>query len=101
MIYVSEDQLTQVEYLIQQSLEGNHVLFNPSDLKTSLSESCGFSEEEAFEVEHHLERIILQPTLVQKRAYMERLDSGTFHKVVRTYFNIVENNLFERKPLRH
>lgn len=104
MIYVSEDQLAQVEYLIDQSMQGNHVLFDPTTVrKVFLEKHFGedISDEEAYEVEHHIERIILEPTLSKKRAYLEKLESETHDLVVRTYFNIVENNIYENIGVIH
>lgn len=103
MIYVSPSQLKQVEYLIEQSIQGNHVLFTHDDLKRVFrpENPRTVSDEDSYEVEHHIERLILLPSLTQKRIYLERLDSDTFEKVLRTYFNIVENNLFENIETRH
>jgi hypothetical protein len=103
LIYVSPHQLKQVEYLIQQSIQGNHVLFTQDDLKRVFrpEKSRILSEEESYEVEHHIERLILIPSLVEKRIYLEKLDTETFEKVLRTYFNIVENNLYENIETRH
>lgn len=107
MIYVSKNQLNQVEYLIGQSILGNHVLFDTEALRRvfdspELSPTASDSQdEENYSVEHHIERIILQPTIAQKRAYLEKLDRDTFERVVRTYFNIVENNLYEQMEERH
>lgn len=104
MIYVSEDQLSQVEYLITQSIQGNHVLFEPSLVRQVFEElpsNDSFSEKDAYEVEHHIEHLIQEPTLAQKRAYLEMLDSSTLQKVIRTYFNIVENSLYEKKGVKH
>jgi hypothetical protein len=47
------------------------------------------------DIEKHIENLILQPTLLSKRAYLENLNPDTLKRVVRTYFSIVENNLFE------
>lgn len=107
MIYVSQDQLKQVEYLIQQSAQGNHVLFDPDTVrrifaKDDVTLGCGrVDETDAYSVEHHIERLIEQPTLGEKRAYLDRLDPDTFERVVRTYFNIVENNIYETLEIRH
>ena len=103
MIYVSQDQLTQVEYLINQSKLGNHVLFETEVLKEALNRlpPDSFSEADAYSVEHHLENIILKPTLAEKRAYLKKLDSHTFDLVIRTYLNIVENNLLENAEVHH
>lgn len=101
LIYVSKQQLDQVEYLIEQSKHGNHVLFDHKTIRKIFEKSVWISDEDAYSVEHHIERLILQPTLEEKKAYLEKLDSDTFSKVVRTYFNIVENNLYESREVTH
>ena len=107
MITVSKRQLGQVEYLIDQSIQGNHVLFDLEMLRSVFWSdqpnlwSSVVSPEEAYEVEHHIERIILQPTLAQKKAYVEKLDPDTLGRVIKTYFIIVENNLIQTNEVRH
>jgi hypothetical protein len=104
VIYVSKDQLDQVEYLIGQSIQGNHVLFDVATLRRVLggAELEGeIDEQDAYAVEHHIERLILKPSLEEKRAYLEGLSAETYDLVVRTYFNIVENNLYESAQTRH
>ena len=103
MIHVSQEQLEQVEYLIEQSIQGNHILFDTDTVRRIFHSPhlSACSPEESYSVEHHIERIILQPTLEQKRAYLEGLDANTFKLVVKTYFNIVENNLFEHTEIKH
>jgi len=101
LIYVTEDQLQQVEYLIAQSINGNHVLFDSEILKKVLRTETPFREEDAYSVEHHLERILCKPDIQQKRAYLEGLDSQTHEQIIRTYFSIVENNLFENLKVTH
>jgi hypothetical protein len=61
----------------------------------------GFSTEEAYETEPIIETLISLPSLSEKWAYLEQLDSTTFEKVVRTYFTIVENNILESAEVRH
>lgn len=100
VIVVSEDQLAQVEYLLDQARQGNHVLFDAERVRTVFAASAtaqALADSEAYEVEPHLERVITLPTLAQKRAYLERLDTPTFSAVVKTYFAIVENNLREER----
>lgn len=102
MIYVDKNQLSQVEYLIHQSQQGNHVLFDRESLRQVFeNESRDLPEAESYAVEHHIEKLIQQPSLEQKRAYLDGLDPETYGKVVRTYFNIVENNLFEKSEVKH
>lgn len=106
LIYITKNQLSQVEYLIDQSIQGNHVLFDLDTVRKVFWNgptpfSPPLTDEDAYSVEHHLERLISQPSLGEKRAYLEALDSETYEKVVKTYFNIVENNIYENLEVRH
>jgi hypothetical protein len=106
----SKELIGQVEYLIQQSIRGHHFLFDVDTLRQILSParaeqfSQNLSEEEALAIEGHIETLIRQPTLSHKRAYLDSLnasDPGTYAWVVKTYFNIIENNLLETQEVRH
>lgn len=106
LIYIPKKQLAQVEYLITQSIQGNHILFDLEDLRrvffighSSLSKQ--WSIEEAYSAEHHIEKLILEPTLAEKRSYLAQLDTDTFARVVKTYFNIIENNIYESTEVQH
>jgi len=102
MIYVSEEQLQQVEYLINQSKKGNHILFEPKVVRQVFqNQNKAVSDKDAYSVEHHIEQLIVLPSLRKKKAYLKMLDSQTYQLVVRTYFNIVENNIFESCEVRH
>lgn len=106
VIYVSKEQLDQVEYLIHQSIQGNHILFDSESVRkafwaTSASLGKGAQGSEKNKVESLIENLISQPTIQKKRAFLERLDANTYESVIRTYFNIVENNLFESKKVLH
>src|SRR5687768_11493371 len=96
LIYVSQEEIEQVEYLIAQSIQGNHVLFDPEILRKTFDHPSTekYNDDDAYSTEPLIERLIALPTLAQKRAFLDKLEEETLHKVVRTYFNIVENNLF-------
>jgi len=106
MIEVSPEQINQVEYLITQSEQGNHVLFDLDIVRKALASSVAYNDaeqekNELYSSEPHIERLLAQPTLRDKKAYLSRLDPKTLNSVVRTYFNIIENNLVENKAPRH
>lgn len=102
MITVSQEQLDTVEYLLEQSAQGNHVLFGLDIVRQVFaSPSSPMTEDEAHEVEHHIEKIISLESIGKQKAYLEKLPKKTLHSVVKTYFNIVENNLFENGSTRH
>ncbi len=109
MIYVNQKQLDQVEYLIEQSTRGHHILFDldairyafcaanasESTPKKRPSKTSAKKKAKDESAEKHIENLILQPTLISKKAYLESLNHDTYVNVVRTYFSIVENNIFE------
>lgn len=105
MIYISEEQLKQVEYLIEQSIRGNHVLFDPAIVHKIFIKNRPFTDplpnDQAYAVEHHIERLLQEPTLEAKRVYLDQLDADTYEFVLKTYFNIVENKIFEKLEVRH
>ena len=107
MIYVSSDRLSEIEYLIGQSIQGNHVLFDIADVRRAFKEGSADANlspeelEQAYAVEPLIERLMSCPTLAEKRAFLEHLSPDVYERVVRTYFNIVENNLYESIRTRH
>jgi hypothetical protein len=105
VIYVDKAQVDQVEYLLGQAVQGNHVLFDSATLlkvfRKDRTIDVPMSDEDAYAVEPHIEKLIELPTLEQKRAYLDRLDAKTIEGVVRAYFNIVENSPYESVSVRH
>lgn len=103
VIYVSKSQLSQVEYILRQAAQGFHVLFDNDTIRKAYRDTSTeeISEDAAYGVEHHVEQLITLPTLKQKQAYLESLDPQTFPLVVKAYFNIIENNLFESQGVTH
>lgn len=101
MIYITEDQAAHVKYLLEQAIQGNHILFDSESLKRILEMPIPTEKGETYATEPHIEKIMSLKGLAEKRSYLERLDAGTFAAVVRTYLNIVENTLFEAKGTVH
>lgn len=99
MINVSQKQLSQVEYLIQQSIQGHHVLFDHETLKSILNKNANTAMKP--HIEKIIEELITKPTLTEKKAFLNALSRDVFEQVVCTYFNIVENNLFESSRVKH
>lgn len=102
MIYVSEDQLEQVKYLLEQSAFGNHLLFDRSTI-TRIANSLGSQErsEKVEKAEALLEQMILRPTISSKKAFLEALDADTYDEVAKVYFNIVQNTAQENQGFTH
>ncbi len=102
MITINQNQLDTVEYLIQQSAQGNHVLFDLDLVRKVFSiKTDPMSEAQAREIESHIETLITLDTFEKQKAYVEALPEEVLYRVIKTYFNIVENNMFEKSPVRH
>jgi hypothetical protein len=102
MITINQNQLNTVEYLIQQSAQGNHVLFDLDLVRKVFSiKTDPMSEAQAREIESHIETLITLDTFEKQKAYVEALPEEVLYRVIKTYFNIVENNMFEKSPVRH
>ena len=102
MITVSQEQLDTVEYLIQQSAQGNHILFDLDTVRHVFTLPVqAMNEAEGYEVEHHIEKLITLEGFEKQKAYIEQLPEETLFRVIKTYFNIVENSLFESSKTRH
>lgn len=99
MIEVSQSRMAEVEYLLTQSEQGNHILFDLSLIREAL-ETNSVSAEEAYSMEPILERLFELPTLGHKKHFIASLAKETRTKLVRVYFNVVENAIIEGETIR-
>lgn len=103
MIYVNQEQLEQVKYLLEQSALGNHLLFKDETIHR-IAKKIGHKEERNERVEMAeklLEQMILRPSLSEKLAFLDTLDSETYDEVAQVYFNIVQNSAQEKQSFSH
>jgi hypothetical protein len=104
MIYVNQEQLDQVKYLLEQSAKGNHLLFDCRTIHR-IAYRIGKEENRADgrlqRAEALLEQLILRPTISSKKAFLETLDPDTHDDVARVYFNIVQNSAQEHQGFSH
>ena len=103
MVYLEKEQLKQVEYLFNQSANGVHFLFDNETIRRVLStptESIDFfTFENSARIQNLLSDFLAKPGLQSKLDFLQTLDQSTYELLVRTYFNIVENSIFERTDL--
>ena len=102
MVTVNQDQLATVEYLIKQSAQGNHILFDLETVRQVFTKKLDpMNEEEVREIERHIEALITLDTFDRQKHYIQDLPEEVLFRVIKMYFNIVENNLFETSLVRH
>lgn len=103
MIYVNQEQLDQVKYLLRQSAQGNHLLFDENTIRR-VAWRVGRQEtrdEKVEKAEKLLEEMILRPSLGSKLAFLETLDRETYDDVARVFLNIVQNTAQETQGFSH
>lgn len=88
---IQDSLVDQVEYIMDQSMVGNHVLFDPDTIRQAAQ--IVQTEEDSYGAEPYLEQLFTLPTLAQKKLYLDNLGLDLKIKVARTYLNIIENEM--------
>jgi hypothetical protein len=105
MVYIDKDQLKEVEYLFNQSAQGYHILFDNKEIRRILSRPTEdldfFSFENVQKIQKILSDFIAKTSIQSKQDFLERLDKETYELLLRTYFNIVENSIYESGSEKH
>lgn len=97
--------LTQIEYLLYQSTQGVHFMFENSEIAKVLREP---TDEESFYTDANMEKVegllsgfIGRPTIEEKRSYLESLPTNDYELLIRAYFHLVENTILAHSTIRH
>lgn len=105
MIQIEKNQLEQIEYLLHQSAQGFHLLFDHEVVKKILAlpteQMDFFTFENVQKIQKILGEFIERKTFFDKQRFLEGLDAETYELLVRSYFNIVDNTVFESTKLKH
>lgn len=105
---IDSSQMEQVEYLFNQSARGNHVLFDPDDIKKALSTEKSLEKMkgeylDSFDIKtlqkmrDLLDILMRQPTVSEKRHFILSLSPESKELLIKAYFNILDNTLFQHK----
>ena len=93
----SEKQLKEVEYLLGQSMNGIHHLFDHDRIAEILSkpteEMDFFNFENIEKIQDLLNDFISKDSIIARQRFLSNLDQDSYEILVRTYFHIVENSL--------
>mgnify|MGYP003393743584 CR=1 FL=1 len=98
MIFVNQVQLEQVKYLIEQSTQGNHILF-PAETIKLVASSAPLAKKRQEIAEKILEEMILCSSLEKKQRFLEGLDRQTYKDVAHVFINIVQNSAQDAQGL--
>ncbi|MBI3016982.1 MAG: hypothetical protein HYY62_03165 [Deltaproteobacteria bacterium] len=105
---VDPSQIEQVEYLFNQSAKGNHVLFDPDDIKIALSSEKSlekmkgdyldtFDLKTLQKMRDLLDLLMRQSTVSEKKHFIKTLPYDSKQLLIKAYFNILDNTLFQNK----
>lgn len=101
MIRINVAQMQEIQYIIQQSMNGFHVLFDNETIKKFCRDTGTdtdiFDENKARATERLLEMFMSTPTINGRRSFFDNLNEEEKSLLVRTYFHIVENNILNKK----
>jgi len=100
-----EKNLEQIEYLLYQSTQGIHFMFNNQELIKVLSqknlEKKLKDQANVQKVQDLLTKLIERPSIQEKKLFLETLDEDTYELLIRAYFQLVENTILASSNIRH
>ena len=95
MIEIKERDLHEIEFFLNQSTLGHHLLFDREQvadiLKTPTEQLDFFKKNSLPRIQSLLTGLISKKSLKEKKHYLRSLDSEAFEILLRTYFHIVDN----------
>lgn len=102
---LTENQLDQIEHLLQQSMNGIHILFEHKQIAEILKKPTATDDPlkgpNMEKVDKLFNELAKRENLSSKRLFLERLDTESFEMIVRAYFQIVENTLKASSEYKH
>jgi hypothetical protein len=100
-----QDHLHQIEYLLYQSTQGHHFIFDNSEIARVYSRSADhqelFTAETKDKIQNLLTELLNRPTMLEKRAFLEQLSSEDHELLMRAYFELVETTILAHSKLLH
>ena len=105
MIEIKERDLHEIEFFLNQSTRGHHLLFDRKEvadiLKTPTEKINFFKRNSICRIQNLLTSLIAKKSLKAKRSYLESLDKEAFEILLRTYFHIVDNAVLSSTKTAH
>lgn len=103
MFYLEKAQLEEVEFLLELSQHGHHLLFDHEAVKTYMAKPMDMYNEvvenHTEEVETLFEKFLSISGIENKREYFKRLHTANQEVVIKTYFTIIDNKMIDKKRI--
>lgn len=106
MVPIEDKNIEQIEYLVQQSTQGLHFLFEKGAIVNALKKT----EEEGFDfytfenknrVQGLLVQVIERASIREKQTFLESLSPEDHDLLIQAYFHLVENSILTNSKLKH
>ena len=99
-----EANVDQIEYLLQQSTQGLHFIFDHHDVASVLrkdEEGAPLDIKLMDKVQGLLTGLLGKQTISEKRSYLEKLRRDDYELLVKAYFQLVDKTILANSHLRH
>jgi hypothetical protein len=97
VVHLTQTQMDEINFLFLQSQKGLHLLFDNDTIKKYLSRKVSdvdlFDNEELPGIEQLVEEFISTPTISARKQMFSSFTEEEKELIVRSYFNIIENNI--------
>ena len=102
---IAEENLDEIEFLLAQSMNGVHHLFDNSIIAEILQKPTEeidfFSFENMDRIQSLFTQLLSQNSVQEKKLFLKSLDASSYEILVRTYFHIVDNTMLTSDSLKH
>lgn len=102
---IAEENLDEIEFLLSQSMNGVHHLFDNSIIASILQKPTEeidfFSFDNMERIQSLFTQLLSQTSVQEKLLFLKSLDSASYEILVRTYFHILDNTLMSSDSLKH
>ena len=96
--------MDQIEYLLFQSTQGLHFIFDHSDVAHVLKrgdDGKPLDIKLMDKVQGLLTGLLGKPTMTEKRSYIDSLARADYELLVKAYFQLVDKTILANSQLRH
>lgn len=102
---IHEKHLDEIEFLLAQSMNGVHLLFDNSEIAKVLHKPTEdkdlFSFENMDRIQDLFSQLIEQNSVPEKLDFLRSLPAEDHELLLRTYFHILENSVMAATELKH
>lgn len=105
MLESPENQQSYFEYLIEQGLKGNHVLFDVDDIKQAMGgetkDLTDIAPGQAKEVNRAIQEIVAMQGLEEKKDFIKDLPREIQDVIIHLYFQMIDRTMQISRSTMH